>query len=74
MRSEDVKETTVFSEDTEMEHYLKIGLSEINLRPCSQTTQLARNIPGIFTECFPSVEMFRISRKHLGNILKEKIF
>ena len=47
-----------------MEHYPKIDLSEINLRPCSQTTQLARNILGISAECSLSVEMFRASREH----------
>ena len=38
-----------------------------------ENTQPARNIPGIFAECFLSVEMFKISGEHLGNILKENI-
>ena len=64
----------MFSEDTEIEHYSKIGLPEIILRPSSQTTEPAYNIPGIFAECSLSVEMFGTFGKHLGNILKYKIF
>ena len=41
---------------------------------CYDIIQSARNIPGIFAECSLSVAMFRASRKHLGNILKENIF
>ena len=37
-------------------------------------TQPACNIPEIFDECFFNVAMFRTSRDHLGNILKENIF
>ena len=37
-------------------------------------TQPARNIMGIFIECYLSVAMFGTPRQHLGNILKEKIF
>ena len=37
-------------------------------------TQLARNIPGIFTECSLSVVMFRASREYLENILNENIW
>ena len=36
--------------------------------------QPALNILGIFAECSHSAAMFRASRKHLGNILKENIF
>ena len=36
--------------------------------------QLACSIPGIFAECSLSVAMLRISKEHLGNILKEKNF
>ena len=35
-------------------------------------SQLARNIPEIFAECFLSVAMFETSREQLANILKEK--
>ena len=34
-------------------------------------SQLVRNIPEVFAECFLSVAMFRASREHLGNMLKE---
>ena len=36
-------------------------------------TQPARNIPGIFAECYLSVAMFGTFREHLGDILNEKI-
>ena len=32
-----------------------------------------RNIPGILSECSLSVEIFRVSREHLRNMLKENI-
>ena len=66
----------MFSEDTEMEHDPKIGSkeSELHLYPCSQTTQPACNIPGIFTECSLSVAMYWTSWDHSGKTLKEKIF
>ena len=38
------------------------------------STQPARNILGIFAECFLSVAIFGTFREHLGNILIEKIF
>ena len=40
----------------------------------NNSTRPARNIPGILAVCSLSVTMFRTSREHLGNILKEKIF
>ena len=38
------------------------------------TPQPTPSIPGMFAECSLSVAMFGTSRKHLGNILKRKIF
>ena len=38
------------------------------------TTQPAPSIPEIFAVCFLSVVMFRTSREHLGNILKQNLF
>ena len=54
-----------------MEHYPKIGSkeSELHLYPCSQTTQPACNIPGIFTECSLSVAMYWTSWDHSGKTL-----
>ena len=37
-------------------------------------SQPAHNIPGKLNECSLSAVMFRASREHLGNILKENIF
>ena len=37
------------------------------------STQPARSVPEIFGECSLSVAIFRTSREHLGNTLKEKL-
>ena len=58
------------------EHILSFSTSVPSLLSLNQSgiesIQPERNIPGIFAECSLSVSMFRTSREHLGNILKEK--
>ena len=59
----------------ESEHILSFSTSVTSLLSLNQSgiesIQPERNIPGIFSECSLSVAMFRASREHLKNILKE---